>query len=251
MKLGFLHIPRTGGTFLESHLAQLGPNKFINFFGTPENQVKNRIGLIEQIENNIDKQNTLKNNPNWDSVKIFSGHFSLNIDRFINEEVNYFTILREPIQRTTSFIKKVTTSKKFNNILMQDVKTIGDSIFWSNFEGYITSKNKNGLLAHERHGFSNYMTKAIAGCNLANESLEVTEEVYLKAIENLDKMHYVGIFEKYETTIHTVLSFFNIEKIPTIHPLNISKIPEQTKKLLQELNQYDSKLYNYFINKNE
>jgi len=75
--------------------------------------------------------------------------------------------------------------------------------------------------------------------------------VYLKAIENLDKMHYVGIFEKYETTIHTVLSFFNIEKIPTIHPLNISKIPEQTKKLLQELNQYDSKLYNYFINKNE
>ena len=134
---------------------------------------------------------------------------------------------------------------------MQDAKTIGDSMFWSNFEGYITSKNKNGLLAHERHGFSNYMTKAIAGCNLANESLEVTEEVYLKAIENLDKMHYVGIFEKYETTIHTVLSFFNIEKIPTIHPLNISKIPEQTKKLLQELNQYDSKLYNYFINKNE
>ena len=77
MKLGFLHIPRTGGTFLESHLAQLGPNKFINFFGTPENQVKNRIGLIEQIENNIDKQTILKITLIGILLKYFQGIFHL------------------------------------------------------------------------------------------------------------------------------------------------------------------------------
>jgi hypothetical protein len=53
-KIGFIHIPRTGGTYLEAVLQKLGPEKFINFFGTPESQIDNKIGLIENI--NKDKK---------------------------------------------------------------------------------------------------------------------------------------------------------------------------------------------------
>ena len=51
-KTGFLHIHRTGGTYLEALLQHIGPKRFVNFFGTPDNQIHNRISLIEQISKN-------------------------------------------------------------------------------------------------------------------------------------------------------------------------------------------------------
>ena len=252
MKIGFVHIPRTGGTYLEAVLQNMGPKKFINFFGTPSNQIQNKVGLIENIEKDKSMCNRILTNPNWETCNLFSGHFSMNIDECVGgDEVKYITILREPIQRVTSFVKKVTTSKKFSSILNNNSNKVGDEIFWENFEQYIKSKNKNGLMVHERHGFSNYMTKVIAGLDLSDENIIVDEKVYTKAKENLDNMVYVGLFEEYGKTVNDILQLFNMQSNFNDNGLKISSVPDSTKKLMEELNQYDIKLYKYFTNKND
>lgn len=249
-KVGFLHIPRTGGTYLESLLQDMGPNYFMNFFGTPENQIQNKIGLIENIERHKDIPGKIKNNPNWQTCKLFSGHYSMNINKYLTDdcEIKYITILRDPIQRTTSFIKRVTSSRIFKNQIMPD-STSFDQNFWKNFNDYISCGNKKGLMPHERHGFSNYMTKAIAGLDLSSEDLTVDESVFLKAKSNLNNMVYVGSFENYKKTVMDILSLFDLN-IPAIryNELKISTIPQDTKEILTNLNQYDIRLHKEYFN---
>ena len=252
MKLGFLHIPRTGGTYLESLLAELGPQQFVNFFGTPGNQLTNRVGLIEKIQDQPNKVTQIINNPNWENCKLFSGHFSHSIGSILSDNsIKYFTILRNPIQRTTSFVKKVTSSSKFAQILLSGADKIGDDVFWSNFNDYIRSENKIGLLPHERHGFSNYMVKAIAGCNLNDDNLVIGTQELEKAKANLDQMHYVGLFENYEQTVKDILKIFDLQNTGTFRETSISTVPDTTGQLLREINAYDIDLYNYFLSKNE
>ncbi len=249
MKLGFLHIPRTGGTYLESVLQQLGPDQFINFFGTPQNQIQNKLSIVEKIAQDLKLQQAIKQNPNWKTCRLFSGHFSQNIEKYIEGNIKFFTILREPVQRVTSFIKRVTSSREFCREMLEGAWDIGDNVFWKNFENYIERGSTQFLAVHERHGFSNYMTKAISGMDLSSENLTVNSDILAIAKENLDKMIYVGIFEDYNKTVSDILNLLNLNLKFTSRNLIVSEVPETTRELLRDLNSYDIELYNYFLNR--
>jgi hypothetical protein len=252
IKIGFLHIPRTGGTYIESVLSTMGPSHFVNFFGTPENQISNKITLIENIDKDPNIHKTILKNSNWKTCKLFSGHFSYNLNKyFTNENIKYITVLRDPIQRTTSFIKKITTSKIFCNILTNGSNNIDNDIFWNNFIDYVETNDTRGLMPHEIHGFSNYMTKAIAGLDLSNKNVKVNEEIFHEAIKNLDHMVYVGLFENYSQTIKNILALFDIKSNFNDRGLKISLLPDHVISFMIQLNKYDIRLYNYFREKNE
>ena len=249
MKIGFAHIPRTGGTYLEGLLTIMGPDKFINFFGTPNEQKPNKLGLIEYIERDIGRQADLISITNWNTAKLFSGHFSLNIHKFLPEEYEYkyITVLRNPLNRTISFIKKVTSSRNFKSEIASDCEINSDT-FWHNAKKYIEDKNKSGLMMHERHGFSNYMTKILAGINLANDC-DVDEQVFQKARHNLKRMAFVGKFEDYTNTVKQVFDLFDLPPRPMQSKTeNAHNVPEDIEEFLKQINQYDFRLYKEAFN---
>lgn len=249
-KTGFLHIPRTGGTYLEALLQSLGPSKFINFFGTPEDQLRNRISLIERIASNQQAQSKLHNIISDDEVKVFSGHFSLNIAEFLPKEYDYqyFTILRDPVERTISFIKKVTSSKGFAAYMTKGCQ-LNDDKFWNNFYRYINDKSSQGLMTHEIHGFSNYMTKVLCGADLSSESISLNDKDYDVAFNNLNSMLYVGNFADYSVAINDILNIFNVSARPNIRPKNkhTYDIPNNIIDFISDINSYDLKLYRQYF----
>ena len=247
-KLGFLHIPRTGGTHLERVISQgMGPDKFINFFGSgsvPEQGV-NGIPIIETMKPGDNKNQRLLQNENYKTCELFAGHFSHSIEDCFSEDVEFFTILRNPVQRVTSMTKQFLTSKIYRDILMEGAEKRGDDVFWKNVEKYLNTNNTDGLLAHEVHGFSNYMTKCIAGCDTSDPDIMVTQEIYNKAITNLQQMKYVGFFEDYKKSADDILSMIGVDVEFEAGALKVSDIPTSTQELFLNLNKYDVMLYKH------
>lgn len=251
-KIGFVHLPRTAGTYMEGVMASvMGPERFINFFGTPDNQVANKLGIIERIAVDKQRQDCILQIPNWSTAELFSGHFSLNVEPFLPQEYNYsyITIIRDPITRVYSFVKKVTSSGGFRRHLTSNGDDpIGGDIFWERFIDYCNNNTKIGLSNHERNGFSNYMTKVFSASDLSRDDIVVDENLYNKAKENLNKMKYIGLFENYKETIDSFLKIFNVE-FNRYHIRESRNKNIDNKKILdfiESINTYDTKLYKEF-----
>ena len=221
----------------------MGPKRLINFFGANDNQRENQIPIIETMKPGDDKHKGLLNNKNLPTCELFVGHFSHNIEKCFNEPVDFFTILRDPIQRVTSMTKQFLTSKIYKDILLKNSKRIGDDTFWDNTYKYLETHQTDGLLTHEVHGFSNYMTKVIAGCDISDPNLVINGDTLNIAIHNLKKLKYIGFFEDYKNTIDDILTMFNLDVSYNLGPMKTSKIPVKMEEMFIKLNQYDIKLY--------
>lgn len=251
-KIGFVHLPRTGGTYLEGVLSSLmTPQEFINFFGTPESQIPNKLGVVERIAKDKQRQDCILDIPNWQTAKIFSGHFSLNIESYLPPEYNYsyITILRNPITRAYSFVKKITTSGGFRRVLTaNDSEKIGSDIFWDNFIEYYTSDCSTGLSSHEIHGFSNYMTKVFSGSDLSESVINVDNDLFIQAKKNLSKMKYIGLFENYEKSVIDFLNIFGLsyDRLTVRESQNKNIENQKIADFIASINKYDIELYKEF-----
>ena len=119
----FLHLPRTGGTTLRDILDKQYPDDV-----TLENK-----SLLDTDPNfNVD------NKPEKDQFKLVKGHVYFRIHEHINQKCTYFSMMRNPIERTISiynYIKKRSSHKDYdlaNKLTIEEFIKRGHNLFINN-----------------------------------------------------------------------------------------------------------------------
>ena len=227
----FLHMPKAGGTTLR-HIFY-DQYKYLN-----ENEIYTINRTKEtSLFHNIDKNEKQK-------IKLLIGHMPFGLHNNLNNNFNYITFLRNPIERVISayFYNKENESS--------DV-----------FE-QINSKNLSlydYLLNNIEPWSMNAMTKHLYGCNEQQFKENCTENMFNEAINNLNSHFlFTGIVEEFNKSLIILKEKLNWTN-PYYKSLNITKnkiskseIDSNVIKLITELNFFDMKLYNFaqenFIN---
>jgi len=119
----FLHLPRTGGTTLRDILDKQYPDDV-----TLENK-----SLLDTDPNfNVD------NKSEKDQFKLVKGHVYFRIHEHINQKCTYFSMMRNPIERTISiynYIKKRSSHKDYdlaNKLTIEEFIKRGHNLFINN-----------------------------------------------------------------------------------------------------------------------
>jgi len=218
----FLHLPRTGGTTLRDILDKQYPDD-VTF--------ENKTLLDTDTNFNVD------NKPEKDQFKLVKGHVYFGIHEHINQKCTYFSMMRNPIERTISiynYIKKRSGHKDHdlaNKLTIEEFIKRGHNLFINN-------------------GQTRLMAGREASLNVPfNEINEIHLEQAKKNIQN----HFilVGLTERYNESLLLLKNFLSW-KTPTYSIANAVKrdkkttqIDSQLKDLIIEYNQIDFQLYDY------
>lgn len=233
----FLHIPKTGGTTLTRTM-----NPFYE---------KDKI-LRYQTWNYL--------LPKWPvdltNVEFVRGHFGYGLHRlFGRDNMRYFTMLRNPVERVISQYHHMTTDRKHNN--------------WVYTFPYTCIEQ---LLEEQPLLFSNNQVRHLAididviGLNPPNPFYyEVYEgflnsgrnwkDLFESACRHLDEFFFVGFLEQYEESLIRLCKQMKREKVPLLHLNKLPGRPETSSfspsviRKIEELNEWDFKLYDYAIRK--
>ena len=222
----FLHIPRTGGTTVDSI-----------FFNNFENE------QILRIYKDFEYSKYREIDCNYMSkIKYITGHLLLtdyNDLKIYNQKVNVFTFLRDPIQRLISEYIFYKTWK--NNHLY---KIINDNKI--SFLDYILSKDKIFLYRGK-----NFMTRCISGKGFAATKYPYAALALAK--RQLEKnFFFFGILEKFTESILILAKLVNLKNIffQKHNKLNDKLknfITDNEKDVALELNKADCELYKFAV----
>lgn len=224
----FLHIPKTGGTSLRAIIERnfsLGDVIQSSFWRFALGQPKALFDTREFI-----------------SGRVVCGHVPLSSTRHFARPVHVVTFLREPIDLICShfyYLQKIG--------IIPATTTI-DSIIGSHMEKF----------------FFNTMTRWVAGKFEPDFSVDCITEMQpemrdplllQQALTNLDKIRFVGIVEKFQTSVAKMCATFSWPVPETMPKLNTgrshSDITNQTRQMLLPLVEFDMQLYRAALNRLE
>lgn len=218
----FLHIPKSAGSTLRYIIKEKYKGNFgvVNWHWT---LWKNK----DYLKQNFDFSKLSEN-------QIVYGHFNYGLHEFLNQEVQYFTILRDPFKRVQS---------GYFHILRDAHSAYHFKIKNMSFDEYLGSQ----LILDVDNG----QVRRISGIGDEVPFGELTEQHYNKAIQNIeDHFLFVGLTENFNASLYLLSKLMNW-KSPYYWTQNKGKNKKQElinandKQKAIDLNKWDYKLYDY------
>ena len=183
--LFFLHMPRTGGTTLNTVLkANFAPEEILSIYQREDYE---RCRELEPAQ--------------LDGIRLVIGHLmpqSVEPPRFYDREVRIFTLLREPVARIISeyrFQKSWPSNHLYARLNDEQIS----------FRDYLTSREK-GL----RYRGRNFMTHTLAHC--FREDMP-GDELLDMARHNLEHLFFFGVQDHFDASLLMLADRIGLEEI--------------------------------------
>jgi len=165
--------------------------------------------------------------------KIIYGHNLYNIHQLLRRKPQFFTFLRDPIERTLSHFNYLKRAKYLKLVLSQTL------------EEFVTDPRTRTQIV-------NYQTRWLASNSLSKPAEIGQEKLLETAVERMKEFAFVGVVEEFEKSIQTLCHVFNWQ-IPkrlekrnvSKNPTNIAEIPEQTLRSIKDATQLDREIYQF------
>lgn len=221
--INFFHLERGGGNTMRDILVRQ----------------YNHIYNIRQFKDYDKRYKDLKvmSNDEKKKIELIVGHQYFGIHKLLPQEMQYFTLLREPIQKIVSAYQyyRRTVDSPYHNIAN---------------EYSLESILLNELKLH----FNNGYVRCLAFEHPSDEIEygRITEEHYQLAKKRIDKYFIAGVTDLYDEMLVYLYERLGWRKYPLYTKANFAKPQHLIKSptwmvmnLIQEHNKWDIKLYNY------
>jgi hypothetical protein len=224
----FLHLPKTGGMTLKSALRY---------------RYRSQAVFLEELS---DPMGGVAKVPDEDlrRARVVMGHLHYGVHRYIPQECEYITVLREPVKRVPSmyhYARRKQTHRLHDQLIQSGigldefVRTATDPGL-DNLYTRMVSGTKPGRMASAPGGKTRWVAP-----ELDREDLE-------QAKRNLDRFRVVGLTERFDETFILIRRALGW-KLPMYETHNVKQGPRseppsfETIELIRQRNQLDLELY--------
>jgi len=218
----FVHLQKTGGTSLLAYLRDVFDEDQI--FPSSQDRGMKSIMFVDYLYERAQKDQ--------DKIQVFKGHFPYWVHEGLGSDIRTFTILREPVARTLSFLRhqKKMAPEKYKDKSLMDI--------------YKEPLRFHGLI-------HNHMVKMFALTSKDGgmmTRIDFSDEHLKRAKRNLRQVDVIGIQEEFDPFLSRLTDQFGWN-FPKDYRRNVSEDPEVLpESFIQQIrrdNQLDMRFYRF------
>ena len=234
--VAFVHIPKTAGTTLNAILArEYSPHETYEIMMRGMSLTRPERRMIPRPTISFSKIHRLKSAlKHRHTVRLIRGHFDLSLGKLLPPDTQFFTLLRDPVERAIShfYHYRRQTADPIHPLAMRSTLTE-----WVSTCGLVEMDNGQ--------------TRRLAG-SINLPCGQVTPQMLDHAKANLRKnFAVVGLTERFEESLvllHRAFNWrlygFTEQNVGGNRPRR-SEVSDETLKVIEDCNRFDSDLYQF------